>query len=89
MSGFLYVLTRTLSLAIGLIQTTMFLRVILSFFGPSDGRGFRGFLEVFTEFFVAPVRAVMEKFEFVRRSPLDLSFFITYLLFSFLSIFLV
>ena len=58
----------------------MFLRALLPFFMDVEGKSFFTVLLVVTEFFVAPVRAVMFKLDVGQNSPLDIPFFVTYLL---------
>ena len=64
----------------------MLIRAILSWFPPADGRGgvIRNFVYTVSEFFVAPVRAFLDRFDWVRRTPIDISFLVTFLLLSFL-----
>lgn len=81
------VFATTLVLLIDAVQFIMFIHAILSWVAPSHGNvgPIRAFLNGVTELVTAPVRAVLERFEWARRSPLDLSFFITYLLLSLIS----
>ena len=84
----LAVLKSTVFLILEAVQLCMFITAILSWFPPSGEEGpIRRFLNTVTEFFVAPVRSFLERFEFVRRSPIDLSFFATFILLSLLSSF--
>jgi uncharacterized protein YggT (Ycf19 family) len=50
---------------------------------------FLGILFAITEFFVAPVRAVCDRFGWFEGLPLDMSFFITAILLSVIRSFLV
>lgn len=70
------------------LQTAMLLRAILSWFVMNGGK-FTNFLYAITEPFIAPVRALFEKMNWLQNSPIDFSFLVTYLLISFLTIFLV
>ena len=83
----LHILGRTVFVILEAVQLLMLVRAVMSWFPPSDGQGgpIRGFVYLATEIFVAPVRALLERFEWARRSPIDISFFITFLLLSFLS----
>ena len=82
----LTVLKSTVFLVLEAVQLCMFITAILSWFPPSGEEGpIRRFLYTVTEFFVSPVRRFMERFEFARRSPIDLSFLITFILLSILS----
>ena len=84
---FLSVIFQTLSLICEAVQLLMLVRAIMSWFPPADGRGgsIRTFVYSITEFFVAPVRALLDRFEWTRRTPIDISFLVTFLLLSLLS----
>ena len=73
---------------LSVIQFAMLLRAILSWFVMGGGK-FTNFLYAVTEPFIAPVRALFEKMSWLQNSPIDFSFMVTYLLISFLTIFLV
>jgi len=73
---------------LSVIQFAMLLRAILSWFVMGGGK-FTNFLYAVTEPFIAPVRALFEKMNWLQNSPIDFSFMVTYLLISFLTIFLV
>ncbi len=83
----LSILGRTLFLLCEAVQLLMLVRAVMSWFPPSDGRGgpIRAFVYSLTEIFVMPVRALLDRFEWARRSPIDISFLLTFLLLSFLS----
>ena len=89
MKMLLRVFSSTMILLIDVLQFMMLIRAILSWFPPSDGRGgvIRNFVYTVTEFFIAPVRAFLDRFDWARHSPLDISFLVTFLLLSFLSTF--
>lgn len=83
----LSVLGRTLFLLCEAVQLLMLVRAVMSWFPPADGRGgpIRNFIYALTEIFVMPVRALLDRFEWSRRSPIDISFLVTFLLLSLLS----
>ena len=83
-------LCRTLLLFVHFLELAMLVRAIMSWFPPSSGREgpIRAFFTTVTEFIVAPVRALLGRFDFVRRSPIDISFLVTFLLLSLISTFL-
>ena len=58
----------------------MFLRALLSWFVADDGNPFYNFTVMVTEPVILPVRALLERFEFVRGLPVDVSFFVTFIL---------
>ena len=83
----LQVLSSTVILMIGAIQLCMFISAILSFLSPPTGDvgPIRGFIMTVTDYVTYPVRVLLDRFEWARRTPIDLSFLITYLLLSLLS----
>ena len=83
----LQVLSSTFILMIGAIQLCMFISAILSFLSPPTGDvgPIRGFIMTVTDYVTYPVRVLLDRFEWARRTPIDLSFLITYLLLSLLS----
>ena len=83
----LQVLANTVVLMIGAIQLCMFITAILSLVSPPTGNvgPVRGFLMTVTDYVTYPVRLLLDRFEFTRRIPIDLSFLVTYLLLSMLS----
>jgi uncharacterized protein YggT (Ycf19 family) len=83
----LQVLSSTVILMIGAIQLCMFISAILSFLSPPTGDvgPIRGFIMTVTDYATYPVRVLLDRFEWARRTPIDLSFLITYLLLSLLS----
>lgn len=89
MKVLLRVFARTVVLFTDALQIMMLIRAFLSWFPPSDGNGgpIRNFIYVVTETFIAPVRAFLERYDWARRSPLDISFLVTYLLLSLISTF--
>ena len=86
----LQILCRTIYYGVQFLQFCMLVRAILSWFPPSSGQEgpIRAFFTTVTEFVVAPVRAFLSRFEFARRTPVDISFFITYLLLILIAAFL-
>lgn len=76
----LYILAKTVSVCLGVVSFAMFMRVILSFFvNPMESRLYELAL-IFTEPFVAPIRALMVRLNIGQDSPIDWSFSITYII---------
>lgn len=69
-----------------LVQFAMLIRAILSWF-PIDNK-FVDFLHAITEPFIHPVRMLFEKMNWFSGLPIDMSFFVTYILISVLLIIL-
>jgi len=62
----------------------MFIRAILSWIPGLQDNVIARFLYGVTEPFISPVREFMNRFEFVRTMPVDLSFIVTYILLAFI-----
>lgn len=84
----IFVFTATVSLALIVLQILMLIRVILSLFPIDEDSPFFRFIYFTTEIFVMPVRLLFEHFGWFEGFPLDMSFFVTFILISFLSMFL-
>ena len=68
------------------VQFAMLARAILSWF-PIDNK-FVDFLHAVTEPFIYPVRMLFEKMNWFSGLPIDMSFFVTYIIISVVLIFL-
>lgn len=80
----LYILKNVASVGLIILMGAMFVRAILSWF-PSGSEGvLDNFVFTLTEPFIVPVRALLERIEWVRNAPVDISFFITFLIISLL-----
>lgn len=88
MNEFAYIVIRIAVILIWVLQAAMFVRAILSWIPGSDENKFGDFLYALTEPVIAPVRAVLDRIPLFQGFPVDMSFLITYLLLSVLSMFL-
>jgi len=79
-----YLISGVASLFLGALQLLMFARALLSWFPIDEDSPILIFLHAVTEPFILPVRMLLERFEFFASSPIDLSFFVTFLLISML-----
>lgn len=84
----LYVVASTLRFLIVMIQFLMMARAIISWLPFEEDHPIVTFLYTVTEPIVAPVRAVIERFGWFEGLPIDMSFFITFMLLSILEMFL-
>ncbi len=84
----LYVISATVRYLITVIQFLMFARAILSWLPIDDDSPVVNFLYAVTEPVIMPVRAVIERFGWFEGMPIDMSFFITFVLLSILEMFL-
>ena len=64
-----------------ILEIAMLVRAVMSWFPFGEGR-IGDFVYAVTEPFIVPVRALLERFEFVRNSPLDIPFFVTAMILS-------
>ena len=67
------------------LQIMMFARAVVSWIPQLSESSVAKFLLIMTEPVVMPVRAVLGRFESVRSMPIDISFFVTMLLLSFIA----
>ena len=85
MQEVLYVIARTVQLLLGFIEVAMFLRAILSWFIMDEENRFMLFLVAVTEPIILPLRALCSKIPAIDESPLDIPFFIAFLLLTLLN----
>ncbi|MBP3437681.1 MAG: YggT family protein [Clostridia bacterium] len=87
----LYLIAKIVHILLTLVLDAMFFRAILSWFDRGEG-GFistlHGFLALVTEPFILPVRWLLSRFPSIETLPVDISFFVTFLLLSLLSVIL-
>lgn len=72
----------TVSYLITVIQFLMFARAIISWLPVDEDSTIVNFLYAVTEPVIMPVRAVIERFGWFEGMPVDMSFFITFILLS-------
>lgn len=82
MRAALYLASTVVSLLLGAIQLLMFVRALLSWFPIDEENPILQFVTAATEPFIIPVRALLERVEFIASSPIDISFFVTFILLS-------
>lgn len=69
---------------LSVIQLAMMIRAILSWL-PIDDNKFTDFLYGLTEPIIYPIRALFVRMNWFQQSPLDMAFFITFLILSLLT----
>lgn len=77
----------TIRLILSALTLAMFIRAVLSFFPIEEG-AIHSFLALVTEPFILPVRILFDKLNIAVGIPLDIPFFVTYLILTVLSMFL-
>ena len=83
----LMLLQNTVVLILSVFQLAMLIRAIMSWF-PGDSNKFEIFLYAITEPLILPVRKLFERLNWFQELPIDVSFFVTYLLLSLLLVLL-
>ena len=84
----IYVITATLSLMISALQLLMLIRAIMSWFPVDEDSAFMRFVFMATEPVIMPVRLLFSHFGWFEGLPIDMSFFVTFLLLSILGMFI-
>lgn len=79
-----YVFANMAYLLIGAIQFLMLIRAILSWLPMLEENNITTFIYQVTEVVIYPVRCLLERSEAVASLPMDLSFFVTFILLSIL-----
>lgn len=73
----------TVCVILSVLQIAMLVRAIMSWFSTNSNR-FENFLYAITEPLIIPIRRLFEKMNWFQGMPIDISFFVTYLLLSIL-----
>ena len=82
MQEFFYIIAKTVSIALEVVSFAMIIRMLLPIFiDPTESRIYAITCYV-TEPFIAPVRAIMVRLNIGQDSPIDWSFFATYIILS-------
>ena len=82
-----FVVSQAVSLFLFAVETAMLLRAILSWV-PMNPNKFSDLLYAITEPFIYPIRWLFEKMNWFQGTPLDVPFFVTFLLLSVLNLFI-
>jgi YggT family protein len=64
------------------VELCMLVRAVLSWFPVRDDNPILRFVEMVTEPLIAPIRALFDRMGWFRNFPLDMSFFVAFLLLS-------
>lgn len=80
----MYVLKNVTSVALVVLLGAMLIRAILSWFPTNGGGMLDNMIYALTEPFIIPVRYLLERIEWVKNAPVDVPFFITFLIISLL-----
>ncbi len=80
MNSVIYVVVTVVSVFLSVEQILMLVRAVFSWIQPDEGNKIYMFLYYATEPLIAPVRALLERFDAVANMPFDVSFTVTWLL---------
>ena len=78
------ILAGTVNALLMVLQFAMLLRAIMSLFF-DEGSSFAAFLVAITEPVIMPIRMLFDRMEWFKNSPLDVPFFVTYMLLAIIS----
>ncbi len=81
------IIVLTVRVFLSALELFMFVRAIMSWIMPGDDNKITQFLYVVTEPFIYPVRRLMDKMNIGRGLPVDLSFFVTFVIITVLRAF--
>ena len=85
LTSILYVLSATLRILLYAFEILMLARALVSWLPLDEDSPIENFLYTVTEPVIAPVRALCERFGWFEGLPVDMSFFITFILISVLA----
>ena len=85
LTSILYVLSATLRILLYALEILMLARALVSWLPLDEDSPIENFLYTVTEPVIAPVRALCERFGWFEGLPVDMSFFITFILISVLA----
>ena len=88
MAIFIYIVCQAVHCFLTALQFAMIIRAVLCWFVPGGDNPVMNFLISVTEPVIFPVRALLDRFESLRRFPIDISFFVTFILLSIIQSFL-
>lgn len=88
MTGILYILMKTVSLLLSAMQLLMMLRAVISWLPVDEDSNIVNFLYAMTEPLIVPIRSLISRFEGLDDLPIDISFFIAFMLLSIVRILL-
>ena len=80
-----YVITNVCICLIEVLQLALLVRAILSWMPLDDDNKIEAFVYGITEPIIYPIRLLLERFDSLRTVPIDIPFFITYILLILLS----
>lgn len=83
-----YFIIVLLKAVISVLLLAMLIRAVMSWFISDEDSRFARFIALITEPAIMPVRSLFEKMDWFQNLPIDVSFYISYLLLSLLQLFL-
>lgn len=80
MTESIYVFASIIRIILTTLEILMLVRAVFSWFPMASDSALANFTHVLTEPVVIPVRAVLERFEIIQSIPIDIPFFIAFVL---------
>ena len=80
MSLFIALLRGTVQALLSVVQICFLIRALLSWFPIREDNPFLTFTAMVTEPFIMPIRALFDRFGWFRDFPIDIAFFVSFLL---------
>lgn len=81
----LAILGNTVSVLLSAVELCMLVRAVLSWFPIGEDNPLLRFVCMITEPLIAPIRALFDRLGWFRNFPIDVSFFVAFLLLSFVT----
>lgn len=75
-------IANTVYFFISALQVLMLIRAVMSWFPIDEDGAFYRFINICTEPIITPVRLLLEKMNLFQNIPIDISFFITFIILS-------
>lgn len=88
MTAFFYIISTIASLLLGFLELMMLVRAVMSWFPVDDDNAILRFAYGVTEPFIYPVRLLLDRIPAFQEMPIDISFFVTFLLLTLVQFFL-
>lgn len=88
MPTFVYLIVLLLRTVITVLLVAMFVRAVLSWFTDGEDSRLVGFLTMITDPVILPIKSLFERLGWFQNLPIDISFYVSYLLLALLQVLL-
>ena len=79
-----YIIKSVVNITLVVLLAAMFVRAVMSWLPTFGGNMLDTISYALTEPLILPVRTLLERIEWVKNAPIDISFFVTFLIISLL-----